>query len=218
VGNESDPNVLNNVSISSTIVTLPSVNLVLGLVGTPNPLFIANGNNLTYTLTVTNFGPATATGVSITNTLPPGVVFLSATPAGSYTLSSSVVTFTNLGNLTFGGTPATATITVRAVTPGILTNRAECASLVIESHKPSNIAEVKTVVDYPSVNYSIAGNNLILTWPAASGYTLQSATNLAVPVWTVVTNPPPVNVGGTYYFTNNIETGTRFFRLQAVGP
>src|SRR5262249_11153987 len=49
----------DSASVSVTVLT-PSADLVLGLVGTPNP--VALGGNITYTLTVTNFGPATATG------------------------------------------------------------------------------------------------------------------------------------------------------------
>ena len=42
----------------------------------PNPVIV--GSNLTYSLTVTNRGPATASSVSVTNALPTGVVFVSA--------------------------------------------------------------------------------------------------------------------------------------------
>ena len=45
--------------------------------------------------------PATATTVKLTNTLPAGVSFVSATPASGYTLVGSVLTFTNLGNVPF---------------------------------------------------------------------------------------------------------------------
>ena len=60
------------------------------------------GNYLTYTITVSNLGPATATGVVVVDTLPPAVNFISASPAERYTVAGQVVTFTNLGNLGSG--------------------------------------------------------------------------------------------------------------------
>src|SRR5258706_4753481 len=39
------------------------------------------GNNLTYTITVTNNGPTAATGVSLTDTLAAGLLLVSATPS-----------------------------------------------------------------------------------------------------------------------------------------
>jgi len=56
--------------------------------------------------------------------------------------------------------------------------------------------------------------NIIFSWPAnATGFTLQSATNLSSPVWT--TNlPPPVIANGQYTVTNPISGTQEFFRLS----
>jgi uncharacterized repeat protein (TIGR03803 family) len=58
------------------------------------------------------------------------------------------------------------------------------------------------------------GVNVILTWPIDSaGFTLQSTTNLASPVWS--TNAPaPVEVNGQYTVTNPISGTQQFFRLS----
>lgn len=57
------------------------------------------------------------------------------------------------------------------------------------------------------LSINLSGNNLILTWPTnATGYTLQSTTNLFSPVWTTVT--------GQFTVTNSVSSGRVFYRLS----
>jgi uncharacterized repeat protein (TIGR01451 family) len=217
-GAEADPNSGNNIATNTTIVVPPTADLAIGMVDSPDPVYLRSGSTLVYTIGVTNFGPATASAVRVTNQLPSGVTFLAATPSG-YTLAGNVVTFTNLGSLAAGGTPLVATITVQATIPGTLTNSAVCGAAVTDLAKGNNAVDVKTVVAYPQMGFALSGNNLVIAWPAAAGYTLESATNLAAPViWTPVTVPTPVSVGGVNYLTNGIGMGNRFFRLKAAAP
>lgn len=64
-----------------------------------------------------------------------------------------------------------------------------------------------------------AGQNIILTWPTNSagldysGFTLQSTTNLASPVWTANLTDPVV-VNGQNCVTNPISGPQRYFRLS----
>src|SRR6185436_18841992 len=109
-------------------VVAPTSDLALGLLSSPNPVLV--GNNLTYSFIVTNLGPATATSIGLTNILPPGVTFISATPSG-YVVSGSVVTFTNLGSLPSGGL-GLASIIVKANLAGTLTNDASCGSVITD--------------------------------------------------------------------------------------
>jgi len=48
------------------------------------------GTNFDYIISVTNFGPSSSGGFSVTDNLPAGLIFVSATPAAS-TNSSEVV-------------------------------------------------------------------------------------------------------------------------------
>ncbi len=89
------------------------------VVDNPNPSL---GDTITYTVTVTNDGPNTATGVEVTDQLPPGLTFVSATPSqGSYNPGTGVWT---VGTLNAG---ASATLVIQAVVSslGTITNIAE---------------------------------------------------------------------------------------------
>src|SRR5205823_2662472 len=63
-----DPNISDNTAVTTTLVTEP-VDLGVSITDNPDPVLV--GDQLTYTVTVTNFGPADATGVTLTDTLPP---------------------------------------------------------------------------------------------------------------------------------------------------
>ncbi|MFO0807782.1 MAG: SdrD B-like domain-containing protein [Gemmataceae bacterium] len=80
------------------------------------------GQTVTFTLTLTNSGPGDATGVTVTDVLPAGLAFVSASTAtGSYSSTTGIWTIGALAN------GATATLTLRATvtTPGAKTNIAE---------------------------------------------------------------------------------------------
>ena len=218
LGVESDPNPGNNLSLTTNAVIAPIADLVLNVVGSPNPVFISANNDLTYTITVYNLGPATATGVAVTNTLPPEVTFLSATPSG-YTLAGSVVTFTNLGNLA-SGAQTVATIVVRAVTPATLNNDTSVGSTVTDPLKGNNLVSVKTLVEFPQLGVSRSGGDLVIAWPAgATAFALERTLSLTPPViWTLVVTPAPLTVGDQKTVTVPIGAGNEFFRLREVGP
>ncbi|MTD14814.1 DUF11 domain-containing protein [Nakamurella sp. YIM 132087] len=82
-----DP-VPGNNSSTATVTVQTSADLSLTKVGDPNP--VVAGDQVTYTLTVGNAGPSTATGASISDPLPTGVIFSSS--ADGCTVSSGTVT------------------------------------------------------------------------------------------------------------------------------
>src|SRR5262249_9343389 len=84
----------------------------LTLTGSVSPPTLQVGSNVPYTVTATNAGPNVSTGTTITDALPPGVTFVSATASqGSCAQASGTVTC-SLGGLAVGGS-ATATVVVR---------------------------------------------------------------------------------------------------------
>ena len=71
-----DPNPSNNVAIATVIVaTAGQADLAITKTGTPNPVLA--GNNITYTITVKNNGPASASTVVLTDTLPANTTVVS---------------------------------------------------------------------------------------------------------------------------------------------
>jgi hypothetical protein len=62
-----------------------------------------------------------------------------------------------------------------------------------------------TSVSATKLDLNLAGTNVVLTW-SATGYTLQSATNLAAPVW--------ITVPGQNTVINPISGTQKFYRLS----
>jgi hypothetical protein len=150
----------------------------------------------------------------LTDTLPPGVNFVSATPAG-YAVNGSQVTFANLGNLGSGSQLA-ATIIVAPAVGGTLTNIVTTASGIPDPLKINNTASIKTVVIPIVITLSQSGANLVISWPSdAVGYYLETTTSLQPPiVWTRVTTPQPVDIGGQQTVTLPLGSGTHFYRVH----
>lgn len=141
---------------SSVIVTPRQVDV--GITKTASPTTVTLGGNLTYTLTATNNGPDSATGVSVVDTLPAGVTFVSATPSqGTATQASGVVTAA-IGTLT-SGQSATITIivtpTTTNATAGTVSNTATVSTTEFDTNTANNTAQVTAAVDF--VMASIAG-------------------------------------------------------------
>ena len=100
---------------------------------------------LTYTMTVSNAGPSTATTVLLTNTLPAGVTFVSGSNNfGSVTPSGSTVVYT-LGSIT-AGSQKTVALTALPTVLGQVTDTASVGSPAIDSNTTKNTASAKTVI------------------------------------------------------------------------
>jgi uncharacterized repeat protein (TIGR01451 family) len=93
------------------------------------------GDLINFTVTAINNGPNTATGVTITDPLPSGLSFVSATPSqGTYDSGTGLW---SVGTLTNGG-QATLTIQARVTSPAAQTNTATVSHLDQVDRNPSN--------------------------------------------------------------------------------
>jgi uncharacterized repeat protein (TIGR01451 family) len=118
----------------------------LSVTKTDDPDPVTAGSNLTYTVTVTNNGPDAATGVTLTDTLPTGVTFVSAT--SPCTQVSGVVTC-DLGSLA-SGADATVEIVVTPTEAGEISNGVAVTGNESDPDTANNSAEAVTTVDPPS--------------------------------------------------------------------
>ncbi len=138
---EADPNTANNTATATTLVN--AADLAVSKADAPDPAQV--GSNLTYTLTVTNNGPAQATGIVLTDTLPATVTLVSATPSqGSCSAAGNAVTC-SLGGLG-GSASATATIVVIPTAVGTLSNTASVTATEPDPNTANNTSVQVTSV------------------------------------------------------------------------
>jgi uncharacterized repeat protein (TIGR01451 family) len=133
------------IDTASVAVTVPTN---LSLTKTTSDL-VTTGQNLTYTLTVVNHGPADATGVTVVDTLPAGVTFVSAAASQGNCAEVSGVVTCNLGTLA-NGANATVTIVVAATLEGTIINTATVTSDATDPDPTNNSDDAQTTVQLPT--------------------------------------------------------------------
>jgi uncharacterized repeat protein (TIGR01451 family) len=122
VAAEDDENTANSSGSAPGVVAQPP-QADLSIVKTTTQTSLTTFDEVVYTITVGNDGPSPGTDVTVMDTLPAGLEFVSATPSQGTCGAASPVTC-NLGSLPVG---AIATVTLRATvtaTSGTITNTA----------------------------------------------------------------------------------------------
>jgi len=127
---------------SCTTAPPSGADLSISQVDSPDPVLV--GDNVTYTLTVTNLGPDGATGVTLTDTPPASA---SAT-ASQGTCSGTGPVSCDLGSLAIGAS-ATVTITVTTTTEGVINNSASVSASETDPNMANNSTSESTTVNSP---------------------------------------------------------------------
>jgi uncharacterized repeat protein (TIGR01451 family) len=106
---------------------------------------VAPGQTLTYTISVSNAGPADALAVTVTDPLPSGTSYISCAASQGTCANASGTVTAALGTIP-SGSAATLTITVTVVSPaGAITNTATVDSSTPDSN-PNNDSATRVVV------------------------------------------------------------------------
>lgn len=135
---------LNDIGWGTTNVNAISIDLQV--TQTDSGTAITAGNNETYNLVVTNNAASTATEVVISNMIPAGSTYVSATPDTGACFQSSNVVTCHLGNLVSSGTVNIAII-VTLNTTGTNTNSVFVDSVNPDSPIANNANYENTTVD-----------------------------------------------------------------------
>jgi len=166
----------------------PAPDVAVTMSDSPDPLSF--GSNLTYTITVTNNGELTATGVTLTDTLPAGATFVSANSSAG-TCSGTTTVTCGLGTLTPG---TTVTVTIVVTPPvGTITNT---ATATINEAEPSanNTATAETLVVVADLSITKKAAQTLVAPGGTVTFSLLVKNNGALPADVIVTDNLPAGL------------------------
>jgi uncharacterized repeat protein (TIGR01451 family) len=150
-----DPNAGNNSSTSATGINTADV----GIVKTASAPIPFGGQAVSYTIVVSNAGPATATSVTVTDVLPAGSTLVSSTPpgtcSGSPTVTCSIATLNN-------GASTTITLVVTAPLAGGTVSNTATVSAAEADPNPANNSSTATVSLQPASNIPTLSEEILL--------------------------------------------------------
>jgi len=164
----------DNCDETTTTVTGVTPEADLNVVKTDSPDPIRAGDELTYTVTVTNDGPEESTDVVLTDMLPSNINFVSATPEQGSCSEETGIVNCNLGNIA-SGSSVNIIIVVNPLTNGQTTGYVEISNFTSvtastsDPHGKDNSASTTTIVT-PNADLSIAKTDS--PDPVLAGYQL----------------------------------------------
>jgi uncharacterized repeat protein (TIGR01451 family) len=192
-GNQFDPDSSNN---SDTITTTVQTEADLQVSKTDTPDPVVAGETLSYSLAISNNGPSDAGGITITDTLPTGVSFASASPGCSE--SAGLVTCTLAGLSSGANLARTIVVTVNSATTGLLSNSVEISGNQFDPDSSNNSDTITTTVQ-TEADLQVSKSDT--PDPVVAGETLSYSL--------AISNNGPSNAGGIT-ITDTLPTGVSF--------
>ncbi|HVX15780.1 MAG TPA: DUF4214 domain-containing protein, partial [Pirellulales bacterium] len=215
------PNLSTHTTASVQTTINPSTNNEANLsvikTASPNPDTV--GQNLTYVLVVTNTGAAAADNVSVSDTLPSGLTFVSgSTDVNGVTVNDNNGTLTaNLGTVA-AGVVETVTIVVTPTAPGLVTNTATISTTTPNASTHTS-ASIQTTINPATSEANVSITKTASANPGTVGQSLTytivatNASGAASAAGVTVVDTLPTAIGAT---VTAMDT-TRNINLTDVG-
>ena len=145
-----------NLKISDSILDNPSQSdLSVGMTDSPDP--VNAGQNLTYSIVVSNSGPLASNADTVTDSIPAGTRFVSATAPAGWSQVTPAVGATGIvrwilptslndgSSVTFG-----LVVAVDAAAVGTVENTATLGAGSVDAYQPNNLFHTSTTINVPS--------------------------------------------------------------------
>ncbi|MGB8473354.1 MAG: C25 family cysteine peptidase [Candidatus Acidiferrum sp.] len=217
-----DPAASNNATSTSVLVEIMGdADLSLSMTASPTPVFISS--NLTYTIQIQNLGLTNTTTGTLTDTIPTGATFVSASTTQGTCSGTSTVTCA-LGAVT-RGTTITVAITITApASPTTLTNTSSVSSSTTDPVSANNSATVLTVVQplvCASPGRDGAGGTLTgiinTYYPPANGKLAAGSTSVTLGVAAAAGAQTPIAAGDLLLFIQAQDAAINATNTGAYG-
>jgi uncharacterized repeat protein (TIGR01451 family) len=197
----------NSATVTTAVAVAGQADLSVTNAATPNP--VTAGQNITYSQTVNNGGPAAATTVTLTETLPANTTFVSLNgPAGwtcsstaPYTCSIASLAASSLANFTF-----VVKVNTTVVSGSTITGTVSVAGSSPTDPNPGN--------NTASASVQVANSAALSVTNAASPVPVQAGNNITYTQ--VVTNAGP-SAATTTTLSENTPANTTFQSVTIPG-
>jgi uncharacterized repeat protein (TIGR01451 family) len=159
---------LDNIAIkdgASCCTPVASADLTVSQSVVPDPGLV--GQNVAYSLAITNLGPGPATSLSFTDSLPANATFVFASPGCVYANGRVIGSFPLLVN----GGRTNFTVVVTPTAEGIFTNTMNIASSVTDPD-PSNSTSVRLTTIYAAPAITTQPSNQVVAVGADVGFSV----------------------------------------------
>jgi uncharacterized repeat protein (TIGR01451 family) len=149
--------------------TLATIVADLSVTKTDSPDPVIAGNDLTYTVTVTNNGPDTATSVTVTDNLPAETTFVSCSSTGGGVCGGSgnnqIVTFASLASGQSETITFVANVNCSVADGTVISNTATVSSLTFDPDTTNNSSTTTTTASNPPPTITGATADPSVLWP-----------------------------------------------------
>ena len=156
---------------TASLIVLPPPPADMSITKSASAPLPFGGQNITYTIPVSNGGPGVATAVTVTDVLPPGTTFVSATPPGICSGTSTITC--SVGTLNSGATTTITLVVTAPVAGGSLINTATVTAFEPDPNPANNSATTTTTISPASAIPALSDWMLVLLAAALASVALR---------------------------------------------